>query len=334
MSYSGPKFDRDNAASILKHLIFFGVALCIWCFLSRYRLTRAANILTLPAMVAFAGCSLFYAYRLYHDPPEPRLTSEISSLLGVALGFVLALIQMSFDSEVPFVVAVILPVLLLGAIGICARFSRQRAVDELEAAKQAALIRDQQKGKDLSALRESNNRTQATINSFVPELRRHWAKCHEFVGDYCTLKHINDAIEAARSHPSPQTGLVMLQQLHDQMSRDSVRITTEQYYDQLEPYIENIVPRDEFDRLMSEAKARSTTPEEYGRNLIDLGEWLSSIAGPAKGRWQAKQQEQHAAAYEQLFRNLDDGEPLRVGQSESENPFEAGEEPTREARTG
>lgn len=167
---------------------------------------------------------------------------------------------------------------------------------------------------------------QNAIEPAVNELRRHWANCYDLIGDRCSLKEVNDGIERALSEPSPHAALKHLAALRDSMTRDAVRIRAEQLYEKLSRYISKIVPREEFDRLMREAHARSSSSHDYGKRLLALGDWLESIAGPAKGRWEEGQQQEQVAAYERLF--TDDEEVTQ------ENPFEDSTEERSESRVG
>jgi hypothetical protein len=338
MSSDVPQIDREHVAAVLKNLIVAEVLLYIWHLFSLSFWTHFLNVFAVPTAGAFVALTLFYATRLYSNPAGSKWTSEISTLVGVAVGLILTVVQISSEAAGALEIAIPSMFLVPLVAAICAQVSRTRAKQALVASQQVSIIVDSRQRDELAAVQQRmrNHEARTAIDAFVPELRKHWAKCHEFVGEQCPLKRLNDTIESARTDPSPVSGLHRLRSLHDDLSRAAVRITTEQYYEQLEPYIEAIVPRKEFGRLMQEARTHNSTAQEYGNKLIDLGEWLGSIAGPAKGRWEQRQQEQHAAAYERLFREMDDSETqLGIDQERREDsPYEDEEERTRESRAG
>ncbi len=237
-----------------------------------------------------------------------------------------------------------IPLLIIDLLVLFVRYSLKRA----RAAAALRAEREQQRQRDSRAReaaqaneraralarvdaekRDVQERFAAAQNAFEPavnELRRHWANCYDLIGDRCSLKEMNDAIERATSEPSPHAALQYLASLRDSMTRDAVRIRAEQLYEQFAPFISQIVPREEFDRLMREAQVRSSTAQDYGKRLRELSEWLESIAGPAKGRWQENHQQEQVAAYERLF--VDDSDAA------DENPFEEPAEERHASRVG
>lgn len=204
---------------------------------------------------------------------------------------------------------------------------RQRDVRACQATQAA------EKARALASVEAEQRDVQARLvkaeNAFEPavnELRRHWANCYDLIGDRCSLKELNDAIERIKREPSPHVILQQLASLKDSMTRDAVRIRTEQLYEQFAPFISQIVPRGEFDRLMREAQARSSIAQDYVDRLRELSDWLGTIAGPAKGRWEESHQQEKLAAYERLF--ADDGVKVE------ENPFEEPAEEQHASRVG
>ena len=193
----------------------------------------------------------------------------------------------------------------------------------VEAAKSQALARiEAAKQDDQRQLVSAHN----AIEPAIADLRRHWSNCYDLIGDRCSLKDVNDTIDLALSESSPQLVLEKLATLKDSMTRDAVRIRTEQLYDQFSTFIDKIVPREEFDRLMREAESRATTAQDYGKRLLALGDWLGSIAGPAKGRWEESRQQEQVAAYERLFADDEN--------AAGENPFDEPAEKQRASRAG
>ena len=73
---------------------------------------------------------------------------------------------------------------------------------------------------------------------------------------------------------------------------------------------------------MQEAEQQSRNADEYGRRLIELGEFLSEAAGPAAVKWHQEQETDRVADYEALFTE------------EAESPFEDAEEDESASRVG
>jgi hypothetical protein len=266
-----------------------------------------------------------------------RLWREDKSFELGAMGGVLLV---AFTGFAPLTIPLLIIDLVVWLIVFCVKRARADAVRRAELAQQRqreisarkaaqAAEKSQALARIESEKRADQERYVAAQNAVEPaisDVRRHWANCYELIGDRCSLKDVNDAIERAMTESSAYAALQQLASLKDSMTRDAVRIRTEQLYEKFSPYLSSIVPHEEFDRLMREAVRRSTNVADYGKRLLELGNWLESIAGPAKGRWEDGRQQEQIAAYEKLF--ADDGEGV------AEDPFAEPVEQRRESRAG
>lgn len=172
---------------------------------------------------------------------------------------------------------------------------------------------------------ENQQKRAAAIAALEPasnQIRRFWAKHHLILNEVCPLRLLNEEIQASVSEASPFESLQQLAALKETLIRKVVRFETEQLYEKWYEYISEAVPRDEFDRLMHEAEEQSRTADEYGRRLIELGEFLSEAAGPAAVKLHKKRETDRVADYEAMFAD------------DAENPFDETEEDRSASRVG